>query len=140
MTAPEPMLTASQRLILWVSFLVNVTGTLFFCPPLLAVRQRFGLPEAEPFYLWLVSSWILLFGLAYLSMALRGRLDRAILAIGAGAKTTFALLVIAYVLSGRFPAQATALALTDLALAFIYVRWLRQRAPDRMNRRANFLP
>jgi hypothetical protein len=85
----------------------------------------FGLPEADAFYLWLVASWILLFGLGYLAMALTGRMERGVLAVGAGAKTTFALLVMGYVLSGVWPTQASLLAGADLGLAVIYVRWLR---------------
>jgi len=122
---PPPILTSGQRKILFLSAAINALGALFFVPPLPQVREIFDLPEGDAFYLWLVASWILLFGLAYLAMALTGRMERGVLAVGAGAKATFAFLVLGYVLSGAWPAQASMLAGTDLVLAVIYMRWLR---------------
>ncbi|HEY0863926.1 MAG TPA: hypothetical protein VGD97_07475 [Lacunisphaera sp.] len=126
MAAPLPSLTPGQRRILLLSAAINALGALLFVPSLPQIRGIIGLPEADAFYLWLVASWILLFGLAYLAMALSGRKERGVLAVGAGAKATFAFLVLGYVLSGRWPAQASLLAGIDLVLAVIYARWLRQ--------------
>lgn len=125
MAATPPTLRPGQKNILFLSAAINAIGALLFVPPLPQIRGMFGLPEADAFYLWLVASWILLFGLGYLAMALTGRMERGVLAVGAGAKTTFGLLVMGYVLSGVWPAQASLLAGTDLVLAIIYVRWLR---------------
>ena len=122
---PSPTVSPGQRKILYFSAANNALGTLFFVPPFALARERFGLPEADAFYQWLVASWILIFGVGYLAMAVTGRLERGILAVGAGAKITFALLVIGYVASGRWPVQASLLAGTDLVLAIVYVRWLR---------------
>ncbi|MDI1318674.1 MAG: hypothetical protein PSW75_00585 [bacterium] len=121
----QPLRPGQTRL-LWASFLINVTGMLFFLPPLAPLRTLFGLPEAPAFYLWLVASWILILGLGYLAMALAGKLNRPTLAVGAACKITFGLLVLGGVASGRFPVQASALALTDLGLAALYLRWLRE--------------
>jgi hypothetical protein len=127
MSSPDQPLRAGQRRLLGASALINAAGTLIFIPSLTPVRTLLGVPEAGTFYLWLVASWIFILGLAYLAMALTGRMNRPTLAVGAACKVTFGVLVLGYVLAGRFPPQAVVLALTDLGLAAIYLRWLAER-------------
>ena len=75
--ADATILPAWMRRALYATAAMNVVGAIGFLPPAHALRALAGLPEADhPLYLATVSMFVLLFGLAYLSLAVSGRPDR----------------------------------------------------------------
>ncbi len=113
-----------MRRLLLASGPVNAVGALLFAPPMDGLRYRFGLPGADAFYLWILSSWVFAFGVAYVYMGWTGRVDRGVVALGAWGKATFGVAFLALVIQGRVPATTAAGAGIDLGLAAAFVWWL----------------
>lgn len=115
---------------LWIRCLLlfcgpmNVFGAVCFAPPIPSVRRQFGLSEPAPFYLWLLSAWILAFGVAYFVQGWTGRANRGVLALGAWGKAVFAGLLIGLACVGELEMSAGIAALPDLALAVVFAVWL----------------
>lgn len=103
---------------------INVVGALIFAPPLPWVRQIFGLPDGHELYLWVMSAWILAFGIGYWSLGVSGRADRTFLAVGAAGKASFALVLIALAGAGRLSPLAAVVGLPDLVIAGMFASWL----------------
>lgn len=122
-TSPQD-LDPRMRALLIASGPINAIGALIFAPPFPWVRRLFGLPDGHVFYLWVLSSWILVFGIAYWSMGKAGRIDRTFLAVGAAGKATFALTLIALAMRGEISPLASVLGLPDLAIAGVFTAWL----------------
>lgn len=118
------MLSAFMRGVLLASGPLNAFGAVLFAPPMTALRQLLGLPEADPFYLWVLSAWVLAFGVAYVHMGWTGRADRGVLALGAWGKGVFAQLVLGLALQGRANGLAAIGALPDLCMAVVFASWL----------------
>lgn len=118
------MLNPTLRRLLLASGPVNALGALLFAPPMDGLRDGFGLPDADAFYLWILSSWVLAFGVAYVYMGWTGRVDRGVVALGAWGKATFGVAFLALVMQGRVPATTAAGAGIDLGLAAAFAWWL----------------
>lgn len=125
LASPDPLLRA-VRLSLFATAPMNALGALLFAPPLAPVRALFGLPEAHPFFLWLISLWVFSFGLGYLRMAMVGP-DRTFMMVGAGGKAIFALLVLVHVALGKLAPLAVLLALPDLLMSALFAAWCARR-------------
>jgi hypothetical protein len=121
---PDNQLGPRMRWLLMACGPMNVIGAISFAPPVTAGRASLGLPEAPPFYLWLIAAWILAFGAAYFWQGWTGRADRTFLAVGAFGKAVFAGLLIAGAVAGELPPTAVAGGLPDLALAVVFAGWL----------------
>lgn len=105
--------------------LLNFFGALLIAPPSVALRALAGLPEAgHPLYAWILSLWILFFGIAYLRLSMSRARERYFVAIGAAGKASFSLLLAAYALAGDLPARAALAGSADLAFAAIFAYWL----------------
>lgn len=113
-----------MRWLLIVCGPMNLAGAICFAPPFPAGRELLGLPEPPPLYLWILSSWVLAFGVAYFLQGWSGRTSRGVLAVGAWGKAVFGVLLFAQATSGDLPWQAGAAAVPDLLLAAIFVAWL----------------
>lgn len=127
MTSPRLTPAPSDRnlrALLIASGPINAMGALAFAPPFLLVRQWFGLPDGHVLYLWVLSTWILLFGIAYFSMGWTGRIDRTFLAVGAAGKTSFSFALIALAAAGELDPLAVVVGLPDLAIAAVFASWL----------------
>lgn len=122
----DQALDPRMRALLLASGPINATGALIFAPPFPWVRHLFGLPEGPSLYLWIVSLWIGVFGIAYWSLGRSGRIDRTFLAVGAAGKASFALLLIALAITGEVPPLAVVVGLPDLAIAGVFTAWLRR--------------
>jgi hypothetical protein len=85
---------------------LNLVGAVGFAPPVLLFRTALGLPEPHPFYLWVLSSWVLAFGLAYVHQGISGRANRGVLALGIVGKASFGGLLMQLALSGQLPVFA----------------------------------
>ena len=118
------MLSPFMRWLLMASGPMNLVGAVLFSPPMGALRGAFGLPGSDDFYLWIVSAWVLAFGVAYVVMGWSGHADRGVLALGAWGKGVFAVLTISLVAQGRAPALAAAGAIPDLVMAVAFSFWL----------------
>ena len=122
MTAPT--LGRGMRGVLLACGPMNLVGAVCFSPPMPAVRAAFGLPEPAPFYLWVISAWVLAFGVAYVHQGWTGRANPAVLGLGAWGKAAFAVPLLGMVLKGEAPAVAGVAALPDLFLAIVFAAWL----------------
>jgi hypothetical protein len=105
--------------------LLNLFGAVLIAPPSVALRALAGLPEAgHPLHAWLLSLWILFFGVGYLRLSVSTAQERYFVAIGAAGKASFALLLACYALAGDLPVRAALAGSADLAFAAIFACWL----------------
>lgn len=126
------MLSPFMRGMLLLSGPLNVVGALTFAPPMASLRQQLGLPRSDPFYLWILSAWVLAFGAAYVVMGWTGRPDRGVLALGAWGKAVFAAALFGLMAQGVVTPLVAAGALPDMAMAAAFSWWLwRTRAGAR---------
>ena len=114
-----PLVRAALRLTL----VLNLGGAVLFAPPAAMLRALFGLPEAPPLYLWLISGWVASFGLAYFRMSRLGP-DRTFMRVGAFGKALFGALVVGGAAVRALPLQASLVGLPDLFLAALFSTWL----------------
>jgi hypothetical protein len=103
---------------------MNAVGAVCFAPPFSDARAALGLPDPHPFYLWLLSAWILAFGAAYFHQGWTGRANHTVLALGVVGKASFGGLLIGYGLAGRLPPFAIAGGLPDFGLAILFAAYL----------------
>jgi hypothetical protein len=103
---------------------MNLGGVAVFAPPFPGLRNLVGLPDAHPLYLWVLTTWLPLFGIAYFWMGWTGKADRTFLAVGAAGKATFAVILLVLWGNGELPMIAGLVGLPDLVLAAIFAAWL----------------
>ncbi len=103
---------------------MNLGGVATFAPPFPYLRNMVGLPDAHPLYLWVLTAWLPLFGIAYFWMGWTGKADRTFMAVGAAGKATFAVILLALWGNGGLPMTAGMVGLPDLALAGVFAAWL----------------
>ncbi len=109
---------------------MNAAGAVCFAPPFPHARRGFGLPEPDPFYLWVLAAWIAAFGVAFVRQGWTGRADRAVLAVAAWGKGVFAVLLV-FAAAGGPPPLAVVAAAADLSLAVVFGVWLWRSAGHR---------
>jgi hypothetical protein len=106
--------------------LLNLFGAALLAPPGVALRELAGLPEAgHSLYAWILSLWILFFGVGYLRLSRSTAQERYFIAIGAAGKASFSLLLALYWLAGDLPFRAALAGSADLGFAAVFVYWLR---------------
>jgi len=115
-----------MRWTLLATAVYNTFGVLIFIPLLSVGRRIVGLPDAHPFYLWLVTIWIGSFGVLYVWVAWTARPERAFLMIAAIGKFGFFCLMLIFWLRGDFPAVAPLVTSGDLITSVIFAWWLWQ--------------
>ena len=113
-----------MRWTLLASAVYNGFGVLIFIPLLSVGRRLVGLPNAHPFYLWLVAIWIGSFGVMYVWLAITAVSDRAFLIVAATGKFAFWGLNLIFWIAGDFPASAPLVACGDLIGAILFTIWL----------------
>ena len=114
-----------MRRALYATAAMNVVGAVGFLPPAHALRALAGLPEADhPLYLATVSMFVLLFGFAYLALAVSGRPDRFFIAIAAAGKLSFFALLAVLWLGGALPFRAVMAGTGDLVFGVLFLAWL----------------
>lgn len=109
----------------------NVFGVLLFFPLLSTGRRIIGLPDAHPFYLWLVTIWIGSFAVLYVWLAVTRQSNRALLIIAVTGKFAFWSLNLIFWLAGDFPVIAPLVASGDLITAILFAWWLWKARVDR---------
>ena len=123
-----------MRWTLVLTAIYNVFGVLLFMPVLSLGRRLIGLPDAHPFYLWLVTIWIGSFAVLYVWLALVRRPDRAFIAIAAIGKFAFFSLNLTFWLTGDFPALAPIVSSGDMITAVLFCWWLWKKEKPRSER------
>lgn len=119
------MLPRWMRVALFATAVMNIMAAVGFLPGAAAMRAQFGFPEGEhPFYLAVVTQFVLLFGLGYLWAALAGRAERLFITLAAFGKLSFFLIVTGFWVAGALPARAPLAGAADLAFALLFFRWL----------------
>jgi hypothetical protein len=119
------MLPVWMRRALYATAAMNVVAAIGFLPPAHALRALAGLPEADhALYLTTVSMFVLLFGLAYYSLAVSGRPDRFFLTIAAAGKLSFFALLAVLWIGGTLPFRAVLAGSGDLVFGLLFVAWL----------------
>jgi hypothetical protein len=103
---------------------MNLVGALTFTPWGRPIRALGELPEAPAVYLWIIATFVLLFGVAYLVMGLTGRGERLLIAIAAVGKLAFFALLAAFWLAGALTIKAPLAAVGDLVFGALFVTWL----------------
>jgi hypothetical protein len=109
---------------LWASVVLNLIGVALFLPPALGIAPELLPIPAPRFFAAQVALTIGLFGGVYAWLALRPRIDRPLLFVGALGKLGFFALAVAYWAAGDLPAAAVPQAMPDLALALVFLWWL----------------
>jgi hypothetical protein len=61
-----------MRSVFFVSAVINVLGALMFAPSIQFGRKWLGLEATNPVYLWVIASFILLFGIGYFYLSMTG--------------------------------------------------------------------
>jgi hypothetical protein len=111
------------HLALWITVPVNATGAVIFSFP--SLRQLIGLPiPTHGFYGLLIGSWIGLFALGFLRLALTKRYDRTFLAVGAFGKLSFFVLAVIYFSRSELGVLALMASSVDVILAGIFLVYL----------------
>ncbi len=112
------------RFLLLATALLNLVGAIAFAPPISGSGEISGLPQTHPFYLWTLSSWILLFGVAYFWLAITAKPERLFIAVAAAAKLAIAVLIFAFWMVGDLPSTMMFAGCGDLFFAIAFIYWL----------------
>lgn len=118
-SAPDP-----YPAFLWaavgVSVPVNVLGAVVFSGPLAPMRTLVGMVPLEPVYAWMLSSWVLAFGLAFARLRHTRVMEPSLVAVSALGKLTFVLAMVGAAATGRGSWLAALSSFPDLALAVTF--------------------
>lgn len=115
------------RYCLLVTAIFNLFGTISFLPPVYyPMVNILGLPEATPFGLWVIASWIFIFGAGYAWMFVTAKPERLFVGVAAACKITIALCFCIFWLTGDFPLISLFVGCSDFLLAGIFIFWLLQ--------------
>jgi hypothetical protein len=115
---------ALLRKVLWTTFFYNVAGSLAFFFPR-SVGQLAGLPvPVPPIYSVLLGLFVLLFGGAYLWLALQPTIDRPLVAFAAVGKASVFVAAVALWATGNGPGWFIPGATGDLIFALLFSWWL----------------
>jgi hypothetical protein len=110
---------------LFATAAMNLIGAAAFAPSARALRAIAGMPAGDhPLYLAMVSMFVLLFGLAYLWMAVAGRADRLFITVAAAGKLSFFALLVWYWAVGALSVRAPLSGTGDLIFGILFLRWL----------------
>lgn len=114
------------RRVLRLAVFVNVAGAVTFFPLFTIGRRLLGLPITHSFYLYIVSIWILLFAGFFNWMLERNEANDALLLLSALGKLSFAVLIFVFIVLGQMGLLAGLAGLIDLALAALFIAFLRR--------------
>ena len=106
----------------------NLFGAISFAPPVYyRVDDTVKLPQdASPFGLWVIASWIFLFGVGYALLALKPKPERLFIAVAASCKLALAILFTVFCSTGYLPSICLLGALGDFLFAMAFIFWLFQ--------------
>ncbi|HEY9877979.1 MAG TPA: hypothetical protein V6D29_05960 [Leptolyngbyaceae cyanobacterium] len=136
------LLNGCQPIATWFRYCLSATaifnlfGAISFAPPIYyRTADSLGFPKYEsPFLLWVLASWILIFGLAYAWLAIKAKPEYLFVAVAAACKVAIALFLIGFYLSGDLPAISLFAAAGDLLFALIFIIWIFLSQRQRLNK------
>jgi hypothetical protein len=115
---------AFLRKVLWTTVFYNVAGALAFFFPA-SLGQLAGLPvPVPPIYSVLLGLFVLLFGAAYLWLALQPAIDRPLVAFAAAGKASVFVAAVVLWAIGQGPGWFIPGATGDLIFALLFTWWL----------------
>jgi hypothetical protein len=119
------------RKVLWATVFYNLAGALAFAFPA-SIGQLAGLPlPVAPIYSVLLAIFVLLFGAAYLWLALQPTIDRPLIGFAALGKASVFVAAIVLWLLGEGPGLFVPGATGDLIFAALFSWWLRTGSAPR---------
>jgi hypothetical protein len=114
-----------MRRALFATGVMNVLAAVVFSPPAGALRAIGGMPESEqPVYMATITLFVLLFGVAYLWLAVSGRAERFFIAVAAAGKLSFVTVLAWFWAGGTLPLRAFLAGTADLVFAVLFMAWL----------------
>ncbi|HLP91080.1 MAG TPA: hypothetical protein VK184_21170 [Nostocaceae cyanobacterium] len=113
------------RYCLFTTAIMNLLGAVVFALPIFGQGDIFKLPgNTHPFYLSIISAWILIFGISYFWLALSAKPERFYIAIVAACKLAISLIFLTFWLTGDLPLLTASAGVGDLFFALIFMYWL----------------
>lgn len=119
-----PFLWTAIRL----SIPVNLLGAVTFSAPLAPARTAIGMPTLPTSVAWMLSIWVLAFGVAFLRLHRTGVLEPTLVAVSAVGKLSFVAAMIGSAATGEGSWLVAASTAPDLALGLAFVWGLSRRA------------
>jgi hypothetical protein len=113
------------RIILFVSFVFNMVGASLFGLPGSFMARMISMPWPPVIYRTVVTAFIVVFGLAYLWLALQPVISRVLVGFSAVTKLAIFGAIAAAWFHGDTPLIGLAIGGGDLVLAGLYLWWLR---------------
>lgn len=121
---------ALVRATLWLSVPFNMLAAYALALPASLPGRLMGLPSpVPPLYAALTGLLVALFGLAYAWMATQPRIERALLGFAVAGKGSVFVAVLTLWLFERSAGSTVAVAIGDLLLAALWLRWLLATRP-----------
>ncbi|MEJ1935167.1 hypothetical protein WDZ92_33650 [Nostoc sp. NIES-2111] len=115
------------RYLLISTAIFNLLGAVIFALPLFGQQKLSGLPQnAHPLYLGTISSWIFLFGVAYLWLAFAAKPEPLFIAVAAAAKIAIAIIFFVFWTLGELGFTFVLSGCIDLFYAIAFIYWLLQ--------------
>jgi hypothetical protein len=116
------------RYCLFTTAIMNLMGAVVFVLPVFGQGDIFKLPQnVHPFYLLIISAWILIFGISYLWLALSAKPERFYIAIVAACKLAIASIFLIFWFTGDLPLITASAGGGDLFFGLIFIYWLFQK-------------
>ena len=119
------------RTVLFSTTLINAVGCFLLFPfgsLQKTLRAMVGFPEPEnPFYLLLISTWISLFGAAYLWLALRKKDNLMFFSFAPIGKLSFSTAIIFFFMNNQLGPLTLLAAITDFVLAILFYVYVIQK-------------
>ncbi|HEY9877423.1 MAG TPA: hypothetical protein V6D29_03150 [Leptolyngbyaceae cyanobacterium] len=114
------------RYCLAITAIFNGFGAVSFAPPIYySAANSLGLPNyVTPFPLWVLASWIFIFGVAYAWLAITAKPEYLFVAVAAACKVAIALFFFVFWLTGDLPPIVLFAASGDLLFAVIFIFWI----------------
>ena len=114
-----------MRRALFATAAMNILAATAFVPAAASLRTLAGLPAGgHPLYLLTVGMFVLLFGLAYLWTAVKGRAEPLFIAMAAAGKLSFFALLVGFWAAGELPGRAPLAGTADLIFGVLFSVWL----------------
>lgn len=115
------------RLTLLATSILNLAGAVVFALPIYNPGGTSDLPQnVHPLYLSIVSSWILIFGIAYFWMAVTAKPERLFIAVAAAGKLTIGFFFFWFWIKGDLPLTILLAGIGDILFAIAFFYWLFQ--------------
>ncbi|HEY9737460.1 MAG TPA: hypothetical protein V6D06_14300 [Trichocoleus sp.] len=124
------------RYCLLITAVFNLFGALSFAPPIYySTAEALGLPiNVAPFSLWVIASWIFIFGVGYAWLFFNPKREPLFIAVAAACKIAIAFFFFIFWALGDLPLVSVLVGCADLLFGLIFILWLLQtRQPGASN-------